>query len=73
MTYFMIVFDRGMRKILDLEAFENSEEALEARLSREIESPGSALEIVVLGAEDENALRRTHSRYFGDVQEFASA
>jgi hypothetical protein len=73
MKYYVIVFDRDQREIVNLEEFNESREALKARFKREIDNPGSTLEIVVLGAENEEALKRTHSRYFGDIQEFTSA
>ena len=73
MKFYVIVFDRENRAIRDLDSFDNSADALKARFAREIDNPGSTLEIVVLGAESEEALKRTHSRYFGDVQEFTTA
>jgi len=72
-NYYVIVFDRKKRELVSLESFADSNLALKARFAKETDNPGSRLEIVVLGAESEDALKRTHSRYFGDVQELTTA
>jgi len=73
MNYYVIVFNRERRELISLESFPDSSIAIKARFEKEMEDPGSRLEIVVLGAESEDALKRTHSRYFGEIQEVTPA
>jgi hypothetical protein len=72
--YFLLTYDRRRRKILDrLDfAFEARDEALARRadLVREHrEDPD--LEIVLLGANTFDDLKKTHSRYFKTVDQLA--
>jgi hypothetical protein len=61
--YFLLVFDRAAGQLLDETEFESNEAALRERFRREA-TAGRHDEIVVLGAESAEALRRTHRRYF---------
>jgi Asp/Glu/hydantoin racemase len=71
--YYLIVFDRGNHRIVELEEFAQSEEAVHARFKREIEHSERGYEVVVLGATSMEALVNTHSRYFGTGRELSSA
>ena len=75
MTIFLIEYDRASGKIILRQDFVDSErwEAEESRLRKELElsREGSKHEVVLLEAADEDALRRTHLRYFEDVGEIA--
>ena len=73
---FLIEYDREQGKILEILRFSESEKdvANTARLDLELElnRRGVEHEVVLLEAEDEAALRRTHRRYFEDLLELAS-
>ena len=70
MTYFLLVFDRGRGQLVqDVEEFEDAESAIRARFQRETDHPDPTIEVVVLGAQDREALEKTHSRYFGSPRE----
>ncbi|WP_282246002.1 hypothetical protein [Stenotrophomonas sp. PS02300] len=66
---FLIHYDRKNRKLSSLSQFETREDAASAKLQIEIETLSSALnqEVVVLEAESEDSLRRTHQRYFNTL------
>ncbi|MDP9796159.1 hypothetical protein J2S43_004671 [Catenuloplanes nepalensis] len=74
MKHFLLVFDRQQGSILQKTEFADSASALNARFSAEVTYGGNSdIEVVVLGAASETALRRTHSRYFKNVSEMAGA
>lgn len=65
MAHFLIVYDRNAGELVQQTRFETSAEAMQARFSAEGEFRGrSEIEVVTLVAESEEALRRTHARYF---------
>ena len=66
MTYFLLVFDRPRRSLVEMRPFADPDEALRERIKRELELQSSDIEVVVLGAASEDDLRRTHGRYFPD-------
>jgi hypothetical protein len=70
---FLIDYDRGRGRIVSLSSFPDSElrKAEESRLAVELtlHQSGIQREVVLLDAADEEALRRTHRRYFVDVDE----
>lgn len=70
---FLIEYDRNRGEIISFESFEDSarQRAEDARLELEIKlnSLGIEREVVLLEAETEEALRRTHRRYFEDLSE----
>jgi hypothetical protein len=72
MSYFLLVYDRSAGELRELREFSDAdrEAALAERFARERETEGRQdLEIVLLGAPSEAALRRTHSRYFKSARE----
>jgi hypothetical protein len=70
--HYLLIYDRRAGKIVRHERFKASDAALAARFEAEREFREEPdLEIVVLGADSWEALRRTHSRYFERVQELA--
>lgn len=73
---FLIEYDRSRGEIVTLETFLDSERhaAEEARLEMEIGLNREEVdrEVVILEAESEEALRRTHRRYFESLTELAS-
>lgn len=63
--YFLIVYDVHNESIVDLQIFEDPDEASTAYSSLEATHRGAAnIEVVLIGADSENTIRRTHSRYF---------
>jgi len=74
---FLLEYDRRRGKLLTFKRFSDSERpaAAAARLKLELSRRGAATppEIVLLEAETEDALRRTHRRYFQTVREIIDA
>lgn len=74
---FLIEYHRATGKVIALTKFADSErtKAERARLELELSLLGRPVdhEVVLLEAEDEEALRRTHWRYFGDLAGLAEA
>ncbi len=70
---FLIEYDRSEGSIINLERFQDSErlKAIESRLEIELDlnRKGTTHEVVLLEASSENALRRTHRRYFEDISQ----
>jgi hypothetical protein len=68
-----VVFDRRSRSLVRFTEFAQAGEALTARFEAEVtygENPD--IEVVVLGAASDKALRRTHGRYFEGPLEMAT-
>ena len=72
-NHFLLVYRQRTGELLELLPFgEDRGGAMRARWDREISQSGhDGVEVVVLSAESEEALRRTHARYFNSVQELA--
>jgi hypothetical protein len=72
---FLIEYDRSRGEIVTFNAFSDSERrvAEDARLEMEIGLNRDEVdrEVVILEAESEEALRRTHRRYFESLSELA--
>jgi hypothetical protein len=66
MSTFLLVYDRQKRQLLRIRKFdaEEREAALSARHDAETEF-GPGREVVLLEANSEGDLRKTHARYFG--------
>jgi len=66
--YFLIVYDRGTGEKVDMLTFasDREEEARDERFRLELSfhRKGADVEVVLLQADDEQALRHTHRRYF---------
>lgn len=74
MRHYLVVYNRRRGRIIRHNAYRTAELALTARFDAEREFRDEPdVEIVVLGAESWDALRRTHSRYFKGVQELAES
>ena len=73
---FLIEYDRNQGRIVTLNRFSDSdrERAEELRLELEIKFNLQRVsnEVVILEASTEQALRRTHRRYFEDLAEIAT-
>ncbi len=74
---FLIEYDRRSGSLANFKKFEDGERevAENARLDMEIDlnRRGIGHEIVLLEAENEEALRRTHRRYFEGLSELMTA
>ena len=68
---FLIEYDRRQGKVVSLDSFsdEMRTKAEDERLSKELDLNRRSVEheVVLLEAASENALRRTHRRYFEDA------
>lgn len=73
---FLIEYDRDQGRIVKLETFTASDRnrAEETRLNLELDLrlKGIDNEVVLLEAANEDAVRRTHRRYFEDLHDLAS-
>jgi hypothetical protein len=75
MKYFVLVYDQLSGNLELLEPFPEAapEAALERRFELERQNrERPELEVVLLSADSEEALRQTHSRYFETVEQLAS-
>lgn len=74
---FLIEYDRNRGRIVTFTEFKDSEQrkAEELRLQKELELNrlGTEREVVLLQASSEDALRRTHRRYFEDLTELVNS
>jgi hypothetical protein len=74
---FLIQYDRRAGRIVSLERFTDDQRLMagKARLDLEIELRRRSQnhEVVVLEAASEEALRKTHGRYFDDVEHLLAA
>ena len=57
-------YNRATQTLVSITTFEDMGEAIATYGEREREAFGTAHEVVLLGAESEDDLRQTHSRYF---------
>jgi hypothetical protein len=75
MSYFLLVYDRAAGALRELRRFADSdrEGALAARFARERQEQGRPdIEVMLLGAASEEALRKTHARYFRTPEQLLS-
>lgn len=72
---FLIEYDRESGKLITFRSFDEADQtaADRARLEMELDllRSGVEREVVILEAPNEGALRRTHRRYFEDLEELA--
>ena len=70
---FLIEYDRQRAQIINFKSYSDEESSVaeDERLTLELDrnSQGVHNEVVLLQAESERALRRTHRRYFEDIRE----
>jgi hypothetical protein len=74
---FLIEYDRQHGQIVNFTEFKDSErqQAEDTRLERELDlnRHGIKYEVVILEAVSEEALRKTHRRYFENLSELAAS
>lgn len=72
MTHFLLIYDREAGTLVRQEVFADGSEVMQARFRAEAEfADRRGIEVVALDAESEEALRRTHGRYFLSLAELA--
>jgi len=73
---FLIEYDRSKGKIVSIEEYPNDNRSLaetdRLQLELHLRRTGREHEVVLLEAASEQALRRTHRRYFEDLAELVS-
>jgi len=74
---FLVEYARDQGKIVSFQAFDNKDSTLARNTRLELELDlnrrGLEHEVVLLEAETEKALRRTHRRYFESLKELVNA
>jgi hypothetical protein len=74
---FLIEYDRNQGDVVAIREFEDSErqraETSRLELELELNRRGKKHEVVLLEAASEEALRRTHRRYFEDLEQLVKA
>lgn len=70
---FLLQYDRASGRLLDLQRFNDAdrESAEQSRFALELENARTAslVEVVLLDAASEQALRKTHRRYFETLEQ----
>jgi hypothetical protein len=72
MKYFLLVYDRRTQRLLEQREYseQDAERAATDRLDREIKfSSEPEVEVVVLGSDSIETVKRTHARYFRTFSE----
>ncbi len=63
--HFLLTYDRSERRLVNMERFHNGRKAVDAYDEREHEFADQPhIEVVLLGADSEEAIRVTHAIYF---------
>jgi len=72
---FLIEYDRTQGKIVTMQEFDETAKAESARLEMELRlnKLGVSHEVVILEAVSESNVRRTHRRYFENLNDLAKA
>jgi hypothetical protein len=72
-NHYLVVFDRSSGKVLRRQRFSDPGKALDARFAEERKHRGeTSIEVVVLGADSWDSLKRTHGRYFKGFDQLAA-
>lgn len=72
--YFLLAYDRPRGEILSETEFDTWQEGMTARFAAEkLYRDRPDVEVVLLGAESREALRKTHRRYFESIAEMISS
>lgn len=71
--YYLLVYDRAAGTLLDQTVYERHRDALRGRFAVEKMHRDAShnIEVVVVGAESEDDLHRTHGRYFLSLAQLA--
>ena len=67
--YFLLTYDRSKLRLADIERFRDGEKAVDMYEEREHQYADQPhMEVVLLGADSEEAIRGTHPTYFRDFE-----
>ena len=67
--YFLLTYDRSKMRLADMERFLDGDKAVKLYGERERQYADQPhMEVVLLGAECEEAIRATHANYFRDFE-----
>jgi hypothetical protein len=72
LKFFLLVYERSTGRLLEQRTYSEEEQvqAQDDRFARELQERGRPdIEVVLLGAESLDALKKTHGRYFKTVRE----
>jgi hypothetical protein len=74
MNLYLVVFDRSKGAVIRKQSYAGRRKALEARFAAEREFGDDLdIEVVVLGGDSWEGLKRTHARYFKGLDQLTSA
>ena len=67
--YFLLTYDRSKLRLVDIERFHDGDKAVDLYGERERQYADQPhMEVVLLGADSEEAIRVTHPTYFTDFE-----
>ena len=67
--YFLLTYNRSKLRLVDIERFQDGEKAVDLYGERERQYADQPhMEVVLLGADSEEAIRATHATYFRDFE-----
>jgi hypothetical protein len=67
--HFLITYDRSKRRMVDMERYRDGKKAVDLYGERERQYADQPhMEVVLLGADSEDAIRATHPTYFRDFE-----
>ena len=67
--YFLLTYDRSKLRLIDIEQYEDGDKAVDLYGERERQyADQPQMEVVLLGADSEEAIRATHATYFRDFE-----
>lgn len=67
--YFLLTYDRSKLRLVDIERYQDGEKAVDLYGERERQYADQPhMEVVLLGADSEEAIRVTHPTYFRDFE-----
>jgi hypothetical protein len=73
---FLVHYDRTLGRIIELQTFQDAErgaaESMRPQIELALDRHARDREVVLLDAASEDALRRTHRRYFEGITELAT-
>lgn len=73
MSHFLLVYDQRAGHLLRMDSYKTSAEAMRARFRAEDGYRERAgIEVVALSAASEDDLKKTHARYFTNLQDLAA-
>lgn len=62
--HFIVHFDRSSSTLLELETFDDGDEAFERLCEIDLKFFGTCIDVILIGAKSEAVLRRLHGEFF---------